>query len=318
MRPPRLTGAILAAGKGTRMAPLSDTLPKPVLPICNRPLIEHQIETMKSIGIDDIVVVLGHKGYEIAKILGDGSRLEVRIRYVEQQGMFGLAHAVGQLEPHLRNPFLLMLGDIFFVPNDLRAMIDAFALRPEGAILAVKEEPDADSIRKNFSVRLSPEGLVTRVIEKPRYTENRLKGVGLYLFDVTIFDAIRRTPRTALRDEYELTEAIQVYIDDGYPVRVSPSIREDINLTYPSDLLNCNLLLAAREHDGQLIAADAHIPETARVSRSVIGPGAVIDHPISIERALILPGTHVTTQSDIDGLIIGPDGFVDCTHFSLL
>ena len=74
----------------------------------------------------------------------------------------------------------------------------------EGAVLAVKDEPDPAAIRKNFAVIQDERQRVTRVIEKPRASPNRLKGVGLYLFDLTVFDAIRRTPRTAMRDEYEI------------------------------------------------------------------------------------------------------------------
>ena len=90
--------------------------------------------------------------------------------------------------------------------------------------MATKEESDPEVIRRNFSLNLREDGTVARVIEKPRYTSNHLKGVGLYLFDTAIFDAVRRTPRTAMRDEYELTDSIQVFIDDGHPVRPALSI----------------------------------------------------------------------------------------------
>ncbi|MDZ7784577.1 MAG: sugar phosphate nucleotidyltransferase [Halioglobus sp.] len=99
------------------------------------------------------------------------------------------------------------------------------------------------AIRRNYSVRMDDSDRVTRVVEKPRHVSNRLKGVGLYLFDLTIFDAIRRTPRTAMRDEYEITEAIQVLIDDGEYVSAADAVHDDINLTYPIDVLRVNLVL---------------------------------------------------------------------------
>src|SRR3981189_389175 len=93
-------GAILAAGRGSRMVPFTESYPKPILPICNKPLIERQIETMKELGIRDIPVLIGHKGFQISRILGDGSRLGASIRYVEQTSTLGIAHAVGRLEPY--------------------------------------------------------------------------------------------------------------------------------------------------------------------------------------------------------------------------
>ena len=68
----RFVGVILAAGKGTRMAPFSQRFPKPLLPICNRPILEYQIEYMKKAGIRDIILVIGHLGYAIARHFGDG------------------------------------------------------------------------------------------------------------------------------------------------------------------------------------------------------------------------------------------------------
>ena len=83
---------------------------------------------------------------------------------------------------------------------------------------AVKREPDLQAIKRNFIVMTEPDGKVTRVIEKPRHPRTDLKGCGIYLFDPAFFDAVRRTPRTAMRNEYEITDSIQIFIDDGYRV----------------------------------------------------------------------------------------------------
>src|SRR5262245_18649668 len=241
-----IVGVILAGGRGTRMFPFSDHYPKPLLPICNKPLVVYQIEMMKELGVRDVFILVGHKGFQLSMMLGDGSCFGVRINYVEQTEILGIAHAVGRLEPHINHPFLMFLGDIFFVPRDLSQMVTMFREQGQGAVLAVKEEPDPAAIRKNYSVVQDASGRVRRVIERPRHTTNRLKGVGLYLFDLSVFDAVRRTPRTAMRDEYEITDTIQVMIDDGLTVRVANSVLDDVNITSPADLLDCNLLEAAR------------------------------------------------------------------------
>lgn len=307
-----MIAAILAAGKGTRMLPFSTHYPKPLLPICNKSLIQHQIEMVRDIGITEFLVVIGHLGYEIAQAMGDGSRFDVRIRYVEQTEMLGIANALGQLEPHVSSPILLLLGDIFFVPADLERMIHSFQQREAKAVLAVKKEESPEAIRRNFTVLVDEQGLVRRVVEKPRHPATNIKGCGLYLFDLNVFDAIRRTPRTAMRDEYEITDTIQIMIDDGLPVVPESVIRWDLNLTAPDDVLRCNLFQLERLGLGSVVADGARVHERAELDRAVVGAGASIRHPIRVTNSLIFPGTHVTAEHDVDGFIITPEHQIDC------
>jgi len=307
-------GVILAAGKGTRMAPFSESLPKPLLPVCNKPVIEYQIDIMRGQGIRDIVILIGHKGYEITKVLGDGSRLGVKIRYAEQTSMLGIAHAVGCLEKFIDKPMLLFLGDIFFIPGKIEEMLSIYEEQGGGAVLATKEEHDPLAIRRNYAIISADDGYVKRVIEKPRHAVNNMKGVGLYLFDLTIFDAIRRTPRTAMRDEYEITESIQVMIDDGMPVRASMCIEDDINLTSPTDLLRCNLAELAAMNEGNIISESAVIHPDATIENSIIGANTKIKNPVCISHSLIFDMVTVNSNQDFYSHIITPNGIVDCKH----
>ncbi len=307
-------GAILAAGRGSRMAPFSESYPKPILPICNRPLIQYQIEAMKALGIRDIIVMVGHKGFQISKVLGDGSHLGVSIRYVEQSSTLGIAHAVGRLESHIHKPFLLFLGDIFFLAHDMARVFELFRDQAGGAVLGTKEEDNPDAIRRNFSISLSPDGFATRVVEKPRHATNRLKGVGIYLFDLTVFDAIRRTPRTAMRDEYEITDSIQVMIQDGYPVRPCNCVQEDINLTTPADLLYCNLMLARTMPAEGLIGPNASLHDHAQIRNSVIGKNVTVRNPIPIADSVIFDETDVDSTTGFQNFILTPECAVDCNY----
>ena len=99
MAPSQIVGAILAGGRGVRMAHFADRHPKPLLPILNRPLMVHQIERLSAAHIDEIFVVVGHLGYEIARVLGDGAAYGVRLHYVEQAETLGIAHAVVVSQP---------------------------------------------------------------------------------------------------------------------------------------------------------------------------------------------------------------------------
>jgi dTDP-glucose pyrophosphorylase len=305
----RLLGVILAAGKGTRLQPFSERYPKPILPILGKPLLQYQIECLRELGVHRIIIVIGHLGFEIVRALGDGRHLGVHIEYVDQSRTLGIAHAVSKLEPLVDRPFMLFLGDIFFVHDDLERMVAMLDRDDVRGVLAVKDEPSIEAVRRNFVVREDGEGFVKRVIEKPQHPPSRLKGCGLYLFDPVFFDAARRTPRTAMRDEYELTDAIQIFVDDGHRVRAARVIRDDLNLSYPADLLDINLKLLG---DQSLIGKDVRLPPGCRVEHSVILDGATVTHPIAIRDALVFPGVTVTATSDIRRAIVTAEGVIEC------
>jgi glucose-1-phosphate thymidylyltransferase len=309
----RMAGVILAAGKGARMFPFSDRYPKPILPILNRPLLAHQIDVMRDCGIADIYIVVGHLGYHIASMLGSGERYSVNLHFVGQEGTLGLAHAVGALEPSVQLPFLLMLGDIHFqLKTSLRSAIGDVLDGPVNANLVSMYEPDPDMVKRNFVIQADDSGRVSRVIEKPRYVNSQLKGCGLYVFDQHIFDAIRRTPRTALRDEYEITDSIQILIDDGYHVRHTPIVERDLNLTKPDDLLTINLMELRRHGLPSLVDESVVLHHGATITNSVVGPGVVIHHPIRITNSVIMAGVNVDSHADLDGVVMSSEHSVQC------
>lgn len=307
-----LLGVILAAGKGERIIPFNQSFAKATLPICNRPLLRYQLSTMRSLGVEEVIIVVGHLGYQIAEAIGDGHADGVTVHYVEQAETLGLAHAVGLLEPMVDRPFLLFLGDIFFVTDDLQPLLEMASQPGVHAVLAAKSENDPQAIRRNYSILLHSDGSVRRVVEKPRYLENNIKGCGLYLFDLPIFDAIRRTPRTAARNEYEITDSIQILIDDGYRVEIASVVRDDVNVTVARDLLVCNVRELERRGLENLIADDVQIKPGATFERSVIGRQCVINHPIRVRESVIFPGTIVSQASDIHGQIVTPSESVSC------
>jgi len=311
-RQTEIVGVILAAGKGTRMEPFSMHYPKPILPVCNKPLLYYQIELMKALGIERIIIVIGHLGHEITRSFGNGDCLGPKIEYIEQRETLGIAHALGKLEPHISSPMLLSLGDIFLVTENIESMKEKMTDDDAGAVLAIKHEEDPDAIKRNFTVTLDDNGIVKRVIEKPRHVNTPIKGCGLYLFTQHVFDAIRRTPRTAMRDEYEITDTIQIIIDDGYPVMTADVVKWDMNVTYPADVLKCNLVELKRRGKDTIIGKAAKIHPKAVIHGSVIGDNVVVEHPIKITNAVIFPDTVVTAEHDIDRFIVTPEEHIDC------
>ncbi len=306
------TGVILSAGKGSRIDPFNARYPKPLLPIANRPILEHQVEQMKSLGIREIVIVVGHLQEMIREHFGDGARFGVKIRYVEQKQTLGIAHAAMQLERHLSGPFLLFLGDIFYVPKDLGAMVQSFESGGVSGVLAVKRESDPVAIQKNFAVTIDDHLNVSKVVEKPRYLVNNLKGCGMYMFGLEIFDALRQTPRTAMRDEYELTTAIQIFIDSSYRVKACEVVDWDYNITFPSDLLDCNTRYLRHIGQANVIAKSARVHPSAILEGAVLGEDVVIEHPIRIQHSILLPGTLVATRDDIVDCVVSKDIKIHC------
>ncbi len=309
----RLTGVILAAGKGTRISPLSLRYPKPLLPVCNKPIIRYQLEDMKRLGVEEVFIVVGQLKEEIPRALGHGGDLGMRLHYVDQGETLGIAHAVYRLEEQIETPFILFLGDILVRAPRLERMVEMFRNRRAGGVLAVKRESDPEMIRRNFAVILHASGLVTRVIEKPRFANTDLKGCGIYLFDLPIFDAIRRTPRTAQRDEYEITNSIQILIDDGYPVYPAEVVEWDVNITVAADVLHVNQVWRESLGVERLIGDSVFLHPGARLGHgAIVGDGARIETPISVRDSVIFPGSVVASEWDVERAVITPDDVIVC------
>ena len=303
----KYNGVILAAGKGARIEPLSLSFPKPMLPVCNKPIIQYQIDSMIDLGIKEIFIVCGQVKEVFQRHFEDGHKLGISIRYIEQEKPLGIAHALAKVEASVKNPFLLFLGDILYITRDLRKMVDLFENRQAAGVLAVKQEPKPEYIKRNYAVLLHESGMVRRVVEKPRYISNNLKGCGIYFFDLPIFDAVRRTPRTAMRDEYEITSSIQILIDDGYPVYPAEVIEWDMNITVVDDLILSNLRMLDFLNKEKEIGKDVHLHSGARVIHSVIGDNVTIEHPITIQDSVIMPETKIVSQKDINKSLVMND-----------
>lgn len=306
-----LMGVVLAAGKGSRMGLLGEHYPKPILPVGGKPHIACQLEAMAGVGIREAVVVVGHRGEQVREALG--SRCQgIDLRYAEQVEPLGIAHALGRLAGLVDQSFLLFLGDIYFAQPDLEDMARRLASpRGVGGVVAVKDEPDLAAMRRNFEVTLDGSDgndRIQRVVEKPFRPKGTLKGVGLYGFQPEFFDAVRRTPRSALRDEYELTDAIQIFIDRGARVEASRAVVTDINLSTPADLLAVNLALLAggesRVHPGAAVAPDAQL------TRCEVLPGASVGAGAQLEGCLVLEGAQVSPGSRHSQAVIAPAGIV--------
>jgi dTDP-glucose pyrophosphorylase len=309
----KIRGVILAAGLGTRIYPLSNEFPKPILPVCNRPLVEYQIEMMSDCGISEVFIVIsGITGSIITETLGDGTRFGMEFRYVEQKEPLGTAHALSILESLIDSPILVFLGDIYLVMDDLQPLVEEVMSEKVNSILLSKIEENPAMIMRNFVIHEDASGRVTKVIEKPRHPTNRLKGCGVYIFDKNVFDAVRRTPRTAMRNEYEITDSIQVMIDDGLLVSHRSVVRFDLNLTFPHELLMLNLMELKRRKIKNIVGKNVRIPLGASLENAVIGEESIVKYPIAIRDSVVFPGVEVDSRADIEKSIIMKSDVIKC------
>jgi glucose-1-phosphate thymidylyltransferase long form len=235
-----MKGLIPAAGMGTRLEPITLAIPKELLMVGDKAVIEHVIEAMKIVGITEITVVVGWRKHAILDYLGSGDRLGVKITYVVQDKRDGLAKAVYAGKHTIGNkPFMVVLGDNFFYPKDfLEDILDFHKKNKADATIGVSEVKDVTrhGIIKNKGID------VIDFIEKPSPDKapSNLGAMGVYIFEPTIFDAIAKT-KPGLKNEYQLTDSIKLMVDKGQKVVFDLIKGQHIDVGTIEDLKKANL-----------------------------------------------------------------------------
>ncbi len=227
---------VLAAGKGARLRPLTLAIPKEMIRVGTKPVIEHVINVLKAGGIEKVLVVVGRKKEAIMDYLGSGERLGVDIYYRVQEEPKGTAHAVYQGRDFIgEENFVVIYGDNYFKPYEvIREIIRFHEEREADATLVLHPVEDP---RRFGIARIGPDGEVLGVIEKPTLEEAEsykvggryLSIAGLLILKPVIFDFIRRT-KLGRGGEIWLTDSVELMRRDGYKVRafLFEGIRYDI------------------------------------------------------------------------------------------
>jgi UDP-N-acetylglucosamine diphosphorylase/glucosamine-1-phosphate N-acetyltransferase len=294
-----MKAVILAAGEGSRMRPLTYTRPKVMLPIANKPILEHLIVEAREAGVNEFILVVGYHDEQVRDYFQDGSRWSVKVSYAAQRRQLGTADAVRMVEGAIDEGFVMMNGDIIVSRRDIRNLIDQG--RNAVSVIQVKDSRGLGMIEAR-------EGLVTRIFEKVDKPPSDLANTGLYLFTPEIFDAVSRTPPSP-RGEYEITTSLQILIDRGTAVGCH-RIGYWLDLSYPWNLLSSNELMLsslAPENSGT-IESNATINGPVVVGEGTrIRSGAYITGPVIIGKNCdIGPNCYIRPSTAIgDGCHVG-------------
>jgi bifunctional UDP-N-acetylglucosamine pyrophosphorylase/glucosamine-1-phosphate N-acetyltransferase len=218
---------ILAAGKGTRMRPLTETTPKPLVKMAGKPLIDHIVESLPS-SVDELIIVTGYLGDQIRAHCGETFHGRT-VRYVHQEEQKGTAHALWLCKDMLSGRFLFMFADDIHGKDDIARL----ASYSRGMLTYQTDTPE----RFGIVVR-HPDGTLAEMIEKPSHPPSNLASTGVMVLDTHIFEY---EVKTETNGEFYLTDVIREYAND-YPMAVVEQ-QLWIPIGYPEDIAKAESIL---------------------------------------------------------------------------
>lgn len=207
---------VLAAGRGTRMRELTADLPKPMIEVRNKPVLQYIVEGLRDAGIAELLIIVGYRADAVRDAFGDGSRLNIAIRYVTQMVQDGTGRVVDLARDFTGDrAFILAYGDILIDPANYKHLIDL-----PGDVEAVLTVTRGEDVSKGGAVFVNDEMELVDLREKPKPGEptSPWYNAGLYAFRPSIFDFTAKL-KASPRGEYELTDAIRNLAQSGKKVK---------------------------------------------------------------------------------------------------
>ena len=307
-----MKAVILAAGEGQRLDPLTETRPKPMLPVANRPVLEYVVETVAEAGIDEIVLVVGYKRSRIQNYFGDGDDWGVDIQYAVQEKQLGTAHAVLQARPYLDEPFLVLNGDRIIDTSAVERMASSCTGEVEALVTVTSVD-----IPTRYGIVDLDGGEVVEIREKPPAHEasTNLINAGIYGFRPEVFDRIEEsiagthgeTGLPSILNDLAADDAVRAVRYDG----------RWLDLTYLWDLpfLNGQLLeeVDAPNVDDATLSEDASVADDVSIDQGTrVRPFATIGRGVSLgENVSVGAGAVVSNAVVMADATIGPGAVVE-------
>ncbi len=311
---------ILAGGKGTRLRPLTVYTPKPIVPICNRPFLLYQIDTLRRAGITDITLSLSYQPNKIEQILGDGSDLGVKLKYTVEPQPMGTAGAFKFAEELIREQTVVFNGDIL-TDLDLKTVIREHNDRDAAAtiVLTPVNNPSAYGL-----VETESDGTIRRFLEKPKENEITCNTInaGTYILQPRVLDLIPAGENYSF--EYALFPDLlkrkerffahvpprTYWIDIGTPERYLQAHQDLIGNRVGRIHLkerrgSFDAATVSQIDDLSMIGDDCLIKPGARIINSVLGPGCFVEERAHVENSVLWPHTRLGTAAQVIDSIVG-------------
>ncbi len=279
-----MKAVILAAGEGTRLRPFTNSEPKPMIPIANRPILEYAIEALVKNGVTDITMIVGYKKERIMSHFEDGKRWNADIGYIDQKkrvAQAGTAYALSMAKSGVKGDFLVLPGDNIISPSLIGDLLGS-----KGKYRMVVTESETPS--KYGVVELSGD-TVKNIVEKPDAHISNLISTGIYKFSDDIFSEIDSVMKSG---RYGLTSVLQSIIPTTKVTAVKTSkVWSDV--VYPWDIIGMNALA---------------LRKCASKTSGVVDKGVTMKGPVSIGKGTVIrSGTHIMGPVVIgEGCEIGP------------
>lgn len=300
-----MKAVILAAGEGLRCRPLTLTRSKVMLPIANKPILEHVIYSLAENDIKEIILIVGYEKERIMDYFGDGVNFGVNITYIEQKSQLGTAHAIKQtrklIEPDGKE-FLVVNGDNIIEPKTVSDLLCGHG--GDATILTFKMEHTI-----GYGVVILEDKQVKQIVEKPRSDISHFVNTGIYLFKPKIFEYIENTPISD-SGEYAITDSLQQMIDDGLTITMVHTQSSWLDAVHSWDLLKANstlldkfdaLIAAGTIEEGAIIKGNVSIGKNTviRSGTYIVGPVIIGDNCEIGPDVVILPSTTIGNNSYI-------------------
>ena len=311
---------ILAGGPGTRLRPLTVYTPKPVVPVCNRPFLLYQLDTLRRAGVTDVTLSLSYQPHKIEEKLGDGSDYGVHLSYTVEPQPMGTAGAYRFAADLIREPTVVFNGDIV-TDLDLRAAIREHNERKALAtvVLAPVENPSVYGV-----VETHAGGRVKSFSEKPRAEEVSVNTInaGTYILDPKVLDLIPEGesysfeyglfPKMLMRGDgfYAHVPEGAYWLDIGAPSRYL-QVHQDIlagrvrSVQLKKRRGECELATVAEVDELSLLGDDCTVKPGAQIVNSVLGEGVHVEEKARIENSVIWPHTRVSAGAHLSHAVVG-------------
>lgn len=309
-----MDAVILVGGQGTRLRPLTDTRPKPMIALADRPFVEYQLDLLRRHGISTVVFACGYRTESLEEHFGSGDQFGMTIRYVVDPHPLGTAGAIKNAQPVLSGTsrIVVLNGDIL---TDLD--IDALVAAHEAAgVLGTLTLTTVSDPSRYGLVRCDESGRVSQFVEKPVSSDGRLDGpflinAGTYLFEPQVLDTIPDGQACSIeRDIFPgMAAAGQLagYVSDAYWRDIGT---HESYLQANLDVLASRVNLDA-PHGDFYVADGAQVADTAKVTGgSCIGAGAVVNADVRVHESVVLDGAHLEAGARLERAIVGAGAHV--------